>query len=628
METRPNGADEAERSRRVISTSAVKRFPVITKSIIFLLCLFLGACAESSTDAIPAGSPGHLAVRLSVPGNAKHTGARDATVDVDVADEGRINTLTLLGYADGELAFSRSLDIPDGSTVWTTYDIRNIEAGDYSIYVVANSDAYLTADGIATEAALAGVIMDFTSTLPEAGNLPMVSQPESTVTVAPNVTATVDCALTIAAVKVRYSIVFDKEVTGAPDIGGKGLRINSMDFDGVATQAYLLKNEAASPALKTAGADFLYYDVEGTDYYNESNADESNKYIVDLGAFTGSVTPASYSGRWVVQGNIYLPERYGIIEAEPLTVNIHGDVMGSDGVTVESQIDYAITIDSDQLPRGTLYEIVGKVKTIGGSPAEGLEVIVRAAEWVDEFIDVDLGGEVSGSTRLDVDRTSITLSSGIPADIRYSTTAGDVTLECGTDWIFGGEPLFVGETVTDNAGSKILRISLNDKIQPDNIDKNLRSNVGGDPALLHIVAGNLKKQIKVTYSVEPYLSVTPVAVALQGDAECEVTVNTNLGNIRMFESDPQGTRGDDITERLLSGDWTDADNLISAEGEVNQRPAKLRFRSTGFSAETKDYFFLVSGETDNEGTLLESLIHVIVVPEGTRGLSLKTNGRL
>lgn len=587
--------------------------------MVAVLSILLIGCSETTSEPVSSARKGSLTVRLSVPGNSKSQTARDASMSV-YGSETTINSLQLIGYrTDGSLSFYRELESPTSNGGPVIYTISDIDKGDYRIYIVANLTEEVKENTVSTEEALKAIMMDFSSRLPEAGNLPMVAEPDATVSINGNSSTEIECTLTIAAVKMRYSIVFDSEVTGA-DFNGKGLKIREISIDGIASSAFVVKRKVPPIQLRKLGHEdvfFQYFNVGDSDYYNEANKDKSDSYIVDLSGLEGQSAPSSYNGKWVANGLIYLPERYIIDESAPVSIQIKGDIINADNTSVSGQVEYILNIQGESLPRGTFYEIVGKVKTLGEQEDNGLDVVISVAEWTDELIDLELGnGGGAGSTHLEIGRSSVTVSSGLPADIVYTANTSEVSFECDEQYKVGDQSLLRGETVFDNQGRRVMRVMVNDNIPIEDIETGMLSNAGGTPASCRIVAGSIKKEIKVTYTVIPYVSLSPVALALSTvNEERGIKVSSNLTGIRIYESDATGKYGSDITETTESDGYSDSQQLINIVGELSSRPMGLTLKLLKAPDASTDFYFLVTGVSRSDASVHEALLHVIAASD-------------
>lgn len=499
--------------------------------------LFTG-CAQDDLEAprpVQTVSPDtQLVINLAVPrGNTSSSDESRATMTPTDA-EGRINTLRFLAFStNGAEVINRNLPIPsetpyapDKKTV--AYEIKDVNPADYNIYVVANLTG---AESIKTEADLMALMMDFSQKMPEPGNLPMVYKSPAAIVIGPSSVnpAEITCSMTIAAVKVRYSIIFDPTDTQVQEVfGSNGLRIKSVDVANAATKAYAVHNTSYTSAPVTSLSPSGQYWSGGNFAVAPGNASQNDKDVVTLTG-DGSDKPASYAGKWVLNGTIYMPERYVAIGGSATTMTLPAVLTtpaGADGTVTTS---YSINLaDYDGAPantlsldRGAYYEVVARVRSLGDAD---LETTITRKDWTETLVELDMV-----STYLRLSKTSAAIESLTEDVISYDTdgSAQLTNIECKTN--LQGKPVVL---VTEDKVKKTLTLSVN----PD-IDVTVENFQGKGTAKLHITAGNITKVVDVEYDITPFFTITPLFHKIQYNSsepssnEKEFEYVTNLGGV-------------------------------------------------------------------------------------------------
>ena len=200
----------------------------------FLACCVITSCSEEGVEAPVVAQPGTMTICLDAGG----AGSRAAdNMSPSTYDERTINDLRYFAFpADASAPGAKVLkgrlipptqeELADGR--YKEYVVRDVEPGSYRVYVVANMPECADA---ATESQLKALRLDYgKSTLPEAGNLPMIHEPQGITEVAAGGTV-VTATLHFTCVKVRYNLIFDKEnnENTATTFGNRGLIIKSVN---------------------------------------------------------------------------------------------------------------------------------------------------------------------------------------------------------------------------------------------------------------------------------------------------------------------------------------------------------------------------------------------------------------
>lgn len=512
----------------------------------------LWSCAEDDLRA-PGSNVAddvQLVLRLALPQG--HEGSEDsdqgetrANPDpfmTPTANECKINSLRFIAFGDNgavvnqPLTLPADMKVPVADATTAQYDLKGMKPGDYSVYVIANIE---TPDilKVANEGELKNIILDYTNSLPKAGEIPMVYESGSTVRIPKagegvgEEAVKMTCTMKMAAVKVRYNIIFDKEANQeTKDIfGDNGLRITNIKVSNVATKAYLVENATADQLtgkrdLATVNA--LYYTAYSE---NKSNATVSDRNVIGVSG-TGASTLAgtAYTGKWVYQGTIYLPERY--VNSNPTKMEIDAVVVGKDGTDSSVKCKYAFSLaatnddkDATSMPRDAYYEVIAKVKSLGDAE---LATNVVLKQWSETVVNADMV-----HTYLTLDKTNASVTS-LQKDYIYYTTDGDggAKFECVDT--YNTQP-FIISTIIKNNGQTGFEFSVNPAISIMNLPADKRE---GD-ATCYITAGNIKKKITVHYNISPFFDIDPLDTKIVYHQTDETqrtktyTFSTNLGGV-------------------------------------------------------------------------------------------------
>lgn len=172
---------------------------------------------------------------------------------------------------------------------------------------------------------------------------------------------------------------------------------------------------------------------------NATNANVNNKDIITLvQSATPTDAPQNVADKWLFQGTYYLPERYIAEASQQSTLKVKGSVNGN----IENYYKIKLGHRQDEsptstevptFPRGTYYEIIGKIKSLGNMT---LNCNVSVEDWTPVTIDADFS-----HTTLWVNKTSAQITSIEEDSISYKSNW--VNVEFGCDKIVDGKPLVV-----------------------------------------------------------------------------------------------------------------------------------------------------------------------------------------
>lgn len=281
----------------------------------------------------------------------------------------------------------------------------------------------------------------------------------------------------------------------------------------------------------------------------ETNKDVANEDVVKIAdAYKDKGTPKPTNDKqWLFQGTYYLPERYISKAEEQSVLKISGKVNNS------NKNQYTIKLGHKQnasdalptFPRGTYYEITGKLKSYGDMD---LDCDVKVDDWKPVEINADFY-----HTTLWVNKTEAEVSSTKSDTISYKSSEPepDVKFGCIDSKIVGGKDEKV-IILTKRDGNNII-FSINPNIPINEFPKNSAGKREGT-ASVYLQANNIKKYIKVHYDVTPYFKVSPKNVVIYWSKdpdgkqvlEKHFVVETNLGGLKAFQN-INGT----LTEKLL-----------------------------------------------------------------------------
>lgn len=548
----------------------MKRLADILLSLAALL--LLAACTDDAdVYNTPASSEGNLCVYVPVTREGDEvTSSLDPsnpTYNASV-DECKINDLHLYAFPVGGNGtfLSQELPSPEASNMLdekvASYQLK-IKPGTYRVYVVANMKDVLDVNSITTEDDLKKVVLSYQPMskpgMPVANNIPMIYEPDTknadgtttdgTITIKNTDTTpqTVVANLRFTCVKVCLNLVYDPNDTDMNSaLKSNGLQITDIKGKQLSPQTSLLwdgkfTNPDVSSEYATGIESPLYDATAHTGngaYYTSwtetpANANVNNDDIISVEG-EGVAAPANSKEKWLFRATYYLPERYVAQASQQSALKIGGAVGGS-AIKNSYNInlghhDESSTSEVPTFPRGTYYEIVGRIKSLGNI---SLDCVVGVEPWQMPIIDVDLN-----HTTLWVSKTSAEVTSLQNAIIDYGTNAdaSNITFGCDTKVeATGAGELPVVIVSEHDPAKKSLIFKINPAISVADFTK---ANALKGTAKVWIKAGNIKKYLNVSYDVTPYFKVDPVDIVIFYDKDntAELTkvvkFTTNLGGIQ------------------------------------------------------------------------------------------------
>lgn len=552
----------------------MKRLADILLSVAALL--LLAACTDDAdVYNTPAPSEGNLCVYVPVTREGDEvTSSLDPsnpTYNASV-DECNINDLHLYAFPVGGngTLLSQELPSPEASNMLdekvASYKLQ-IKPGTYRVYVVANMKDVLDVNSITTEDDLKDVVLGYTPVskpgMPVADNIPMIYEPDTkaadgttvdgTITIKNTDTTpqTVMANLKFTCVKVCLNLIYnpdDADMNAA--LKSNGLQITDIIGKQLSPQTSLLwdgkfTNTGVSDEYAKGIEPKLYDATASTgsgSYYTSwketpANANVNNEDIITVEG-EGVAKPADSKKKWLFRATYYLPERYVAQASQQSALKVGGAVGGSAiansyNINLGHRKDETSTTEVPTFPRGTYYEIVGRIKSLGNID---LDCVVGVKDWQMATIDVDLN-----HTTLWVSSTKAEVGSQKVAFIDYLTnvTNGDIEFGCDTEIekISAGKlPVIVA---TNDIATHRIRFSINPDLSVKDFAK---ADALKGTAKVWIKAGNIKKYLYVSYDVTPYFKVDPVDIVIFWDDKNKeeltkvVNFSTNLGGIQ-FPSD-------------------------------------------------------------------------------------------
>lgn len=540
----------------------MRRFHIYIGFIVWLLTsLFAVSCTdELEGNGYTPNSSSNLHVLvptvLSANGNAFSGSSSDVPTYNATVDECQINDLRLYAFpvdGNGKLV-AKNLPAPLASMMLdeniANYQLT-IEPGKYHVYVVANMSDVLKDKNIITVDDLKNMVLGYTPNqtpgLPISTNIPMIYEPKDingktaeTEIKATDKSATVIANLKFTCVKVKLNLIFDP--AEATVFSGKSFSIKnilaqqltpktSLCWNGKFSQSEVSKEYAEGFESNQYDAannkNGLYYQGDAWER-NDANANINDKDVITLNeGAKGSANPTDATAKWLFQGTYYLPERYIANASQQSRLAIKGSIDGSIDnkyiIPLGHKQNESSTTELPTFPRGTYYEIIGKIKSLGNAT---LDCNVSVKDWTPVKIDADFN-----HTTLWVSKTKANVTSTTNDYISYKSNADYV--EFGCDNKIDSKDIIKGiKRGKDANGNDSIEFRINPDIPIRDYAKDQRKGT----AKFWLKVNNLKKYIDVDYDVTPYLDVTKELVIYYNSKDAEqnkrtIKWDTNLGGI-------------------------------------------------------------------------------------------------
>lgn len=541
----------------------MRRFHIYIGFIVWLLTsLFAVSCTdELEGNGYTPNSSSNLQVLVPlVHSNGTRAGESDPAENLTynaTEEECRINSLRLFAFPiDGKgTLLNEYLGAPgtsfyepgnfEGGVDVATYTLR-IDPGTYRIYVVANMEDVLKAqETIDTEDKLKKVVLNYLPEgkpgMPACGNIPMIYEPlKDTNITGDSKTTDIVANLKFTCVKVKLNLLFDPADSEMQEaLKTNGLKINDItannlsqstslvwggkfyasdkeDVSGIIGPKIMYKQSSEASA---AGSFFSNWTRDDTNK-NKSNAD----VITAVG--TAAATPSNIKDKWLFQGTYYLPERYIKTNDQQSFLTL-SSMIGANDNSYNIPLGHTDNPEAGScrtFPRGTYYEIIGKIKSLGNMT---LNCNVSVEDWTPVTIDADFS-----HTTLWVNKTSAQITSIEEDSISYKSNW--VNVEFGCDAIVDGKPLVVVDKRDEV--NHIITFRINPEIPMSAYGNGEGKFPPKGKTKIWLKANNLKKYLDVDYNVEPLFEVDPLEVIIYYEAKAETNTKvftwvTNLGGI-------------------------------------------------------------------------------------------------
>ena len=543
----------------------------------FILLVTVSCSDELGGERAPISSESNLHVLVPTVLSSRGTRADDAsglpTYNATV-DECQINDLTLYAFPtgnEGGKLLVETLPAPLATMMVepnvANYQL-NIEPGTYHIYVVANMNKVLSGQTIQTENELKNIVLGYgvgtEPGMPVSTNIPMIYEPKDVngniidkkIEKSGKKYTEVAANLKFTCVKVKLNLIMDP--TASDNLYNKSYSITDIVAQKLTPSTHLLWDGKFTQSNVTSeyatGMDNTIYSSSSTGeastgrYYqkgeytiNEDNKDVANEDVVkiaDAYKDKGTPIPANFK-QWLFQGTYYLPERYISKAEEQSVLKINGIVNSSNKnqYTIKlghRQDESSTSTEVPTFPRGTYYEITGKLKSYGDMD---LDCDVKVDDWKPVEINADFY-----HTTLWVNKTKAEVSSTKSDTISYNSSETDVTFGCiDTKTVDGKDEKVIIETKRD--GKNII-FGINPNIPIDQFEPDKTTGKREGTATVYLQANNIKKYIKVHYDVTPYFKVSPKNVVIYWDEdpdgnlvlEKHFVVETNLGGLKAYQN--------------------------------------------------------------------------------------------
>ena len=541
----------------------MRRFHIYIGFIVWLLTsLFAVSCTDelegngytpNSSSNLHVLVPTVLSSRGTNPDDASGLPTYNATVD-----ECQINDLTLYAFPTGNEGklLVETLPAPLATMMVEQHVANyqlNIEPGTYHIYVVANMNKVLSGQPkpIQTEDDLKKIVLGYgvgtEPGMPVSTNIPMIYEPKDVNGTIINTKieksgkkyTEVAANLKFTCVKVKLNLLFDPTAEGSA-FNGKSYSIKDILAQKLSPSTTLSWNGAFSNSnVSTDYAKGFENEVYATSseasnkgsYYKAgdwteaaANANVNNKDIITLvqGA-TPKAAPQNAADKWLFQGTYYLPERYIAEATQQSTLKINGSVNGNieNNYTIKlghRQNESPTSTEVPTFPRGTYYEIIGKIKSLGNMT---LDCNVSVEDWTPVTITADFN-----HTTLWVSKAEASVTSTTADSIDYKSNVMLTEADFGCDEKVGEKDVIVTKL---DAVKQRITFNINKDIKFSEYNGKYKGT-----AKVWIKAGNIKKYLDVAYDASPYFEVNPQEVTIYWNSDNNTKVvqfKTNLGGL-------------------------------------------------------------------------------------------------
>lgn len=591
-----------------------------------LLAAMTAACTDDLGDnTVSSGMSGNLQVLVPVMhSNGTRAGEPDPAENLTynaTEEECRINSLRLFAFpkeGKGKL-LNEYLGGPgtsfyepgkfDGGVDVATYTLK-IEPGTYRIYVVANMEDVLKDKTIDTEDKLKEVVLNYIPGgkpgMPACGNIPMIYEPlEDTDITGDSKTTDIVANLKFTCVKVKLNLLFDPADSEMQEaLKTNGLKINDITANNLSQSTSLVwkgkfyasddkeVGQGISSTKYTASSEAGVAESFYTNWTRvDENKDKSNEDVI-IAEGTATSAPSDIKSKWLFQDTYYLPERYIKTNNQQSFLTLSGKIGANDNSynIPLGHTDNPSTEPRRTFPRGTYYEIIGNLKTLGNITLD-CQTIIK--DWEPVSIDADFS-----HTTLWVDKTKAKLTSLTNDSIFYKTNAAAVEFGCDKKINVNGtnkDFIIAAKTYNDR-----ITFTINPEIPYTAYSAAEREG----KAKIWVKANNLIKYLDVEYNIQPLFEVDPLETTIFYEAGAETNTKkftwvTNLGGI-VIDKNNSTVGSSNITIKLDNYD-TDAKGTISVKAENDPTT-------------TVEHYFKAHSKEKVDGKYIERTIKVVVKP--------------
>ena len=599
----------------------------------FILLVTVSCSDELGGERTPISSESNLHVLVPTVLSSRGTNPDDAsglpTYNATV-DECQINDLTLYAFPTGNEGklLIETLPAPLASMMLEQHVANyqlNIEPGTYHVYVVANMNKVLSGETIQTENDLKNIVLNYVAGtepgMPVSTNIPMIYEPkdvngniiDTKIEKSGKKYTTVAANLKFTCVKVKLNLLFDPTAEGSAfngnsysikDILAQKLSPSTtLSWNGAFSNSNVspdyakgFENEVYATSSEASNKGGYYKAGDWTE--KADNANVNNKNIITLvqGA-TPTAAPQNAADKWLFQGTYYLPERYIANASQQSTLKVNGFVNGSfeNNYTIKlghRQDESPTSTEVPTFPRGTYYEIIGNIKSLGNMT---LDCNVSVKDWTPVTIDAEFN-----HTTLWVSKTKASVTSTTTDSIDYESNVMLTKADFGCD-----------EKVTTSSGVKdVIVLSKLDAVKNHRITFKINEDIKFSDyngkhqgtAKVWIKAGNIKKYLDVTYDASPYFEVNPQEVTIYWGSDYNTKVvqfKTNLGGLA-FTGNTSSTVGKSTIQ--ASCDTPDT------------REGTFKIKATSDPVTTTVHYLTVQPKESAEGFNFVKKIKVTVKP--------------
>lgn len=602
----------------------------------FILLVTVSCSDELGGERAPISSESNLHVLVPTVLSSRGTRTDDAsglpTYNATV-DECQINDLTLYAFPTGNEGklLVETLPAPLATMMVEPHVANyqlNIEPGTYHIYVVANMNKVLSGKTIKTEDDLKKKVLSYGDGtepgMPVSTNIPMIYEPkdvngtiiDTKIEKSGKKYTEVAANLKFTCVKVKLNLIFDPTAEGSAfngnsyiikDILAQKLSPSTtLSWDGAfskpassVSQDYAngFENKVYATSSEASNKGSYYKAGDWTEVAANANVNDKDIITLVQGA-TPKAAPQNAADKWLFQGTYYLPERYIAEASQQSTFKVNGSVNGN----IENYYKIKLGHRQDEsptstevptFPRGTYYEIIGKIKSLGNMT---LNCNVSIKPWESVKIDADFS-----HTTLWVNKTSAQITSIEEDSISYKSNW--VNVEFGCDAIVDGKPLVVVDKRDEV--NHIITFRINPEIPMSAYGNGEGQFHPKGTTKIWLKANNLKKYLDVDYNVEPLFEVDPLEVIIYYVAGAETNTKvftwvTNLGGIVL---------PDELTSTIGSSTIN-----ISKTSDVNAPKGTFQVKATTAPGTTTVHTFRVHSKDSYNSNYKYRDIKVTVRP--------------